>query len=260
MMQAWALVLADWQEALFNGFVVFLRVGALVAVLPVFGEQSVPQRVRLALALAFTMVVTPTIAPSIVIDPAIDPRTGALLLTEVAAGLFWGLLLRFFVIALQVAGAIAAQATSLSQIFGGTAGMEPQPAIGQVLYIAGLAIAASLHLHVMFARYIIQSYTLTPMGLLIDANDVNRLGLSVIAEIFALGFRLAAPFVIASLLYNLVLGVINRAMPQLMVSFVGAPAITAAGLLILTLSAPIALAVWADSLFTFMGNPTGPAR
>ncbi|MFC3118840.1 flagellar biosynthetic protein FliR [Jhaorihella thermophila] len=38
-----------------------------------------------------------------------------------------------------------------------------------------------------------------------------------------LPFSLSAPFVIASLLYNLTLGAINRAMPQLMVTLVGAP-------------------------------------
>ena len=46
------------------------------------------------------------------------------------------------------------------------------------------------------------------------------------AASFALALSLAAPFVIASLLYNVALGVINKAMPQLMVAFVGAPAIT----------------------------------
>ena len=53
-----------------------------------------------------------------------------------------------------------------------------------------------------------------------------------------LAFTLAAPFVLVSVLYNLTLGVINRAMPQLMVVFVGAPVITGLGLAVLFADGP----------------------
>ena len=58
-----------------------------------------------------------------------------------------------------------------------------------------------------------------------------------------------------SVLYNLALGAINKAMPQLMVAFVGAPVITAGGLLILCISSPLILTVWLDALDTFMAAP-----
>ena len=77
------------------------------------------------------------------------------------------------------------------------------------------------------------------MGLPVPAADVAAWGTARVAQAFALGFSLAAPFVIAGFAYNLALGAINRAMPQLMVAFIGAPAITAGGLLILMLAAPV---------------------
>ena len=49
-----ALILAQAQAALAVGLVVFLRVGGAMAVLPAFGEQAVPERLRLMLAVAFT--------------------------------------------------------------------------------------------------------------------------------------------------------------------------------------------------------------
>jgi flagellar biosynthesis protein FliR len=70
---------------------------------------------------------------------------------------------------------------------------------------------------------------------------------------------LAAPFLIASLLYNLALGVINKAMPQLMVAFVGAPAITWGGLVLLLVTTPFVLPVWFTAfqaaLLTPLGSP-----
>lgn len=245
------------QGWLWVGFVVFLRIGAMVSLLPAFGEQVIPARVRLALALAFTTVVLPVVAPQVGNGPADIAATISLLLPEVLAGLFFGLLLRFFIFALQIAGTIAAQSTSLSQIFGGSAGADPQAAIGHVLHTAALALAALMGLHTAFASYMIQSYDLVPAGLLTGADVVADLGLRAVSHVFALGFTLAAPFVIASLIYNVTIGIINRAMPQLMVSFIGAPAVTAGGLLLMLLCAPLMLDIWLRAFASVIMDPSG---
>jgi flagellar biosynthetic protein FliR len=143
----------------------------------------------------------------------------------------------------------------LAQIFGGSAGVDAQPAIGFVLVSAGLALAALLGLHVQVANYMMQSYEIVPPAVFIAPDVVLSLGLAEVTRAFSLGFQLSAPFLIASLIYNVTIGVINRAMPQLMVSFVGAPAITAGSILLLLLSAPILLALWAETFGTFMEAP-----
>lgn len=245
------------QAMLWTGFVVFLRVGGMMAVLPAFGDQAVPMRVRLVLAIMFTLIVAPAVGPGIGPVPASSLTVAAVLGKEVLAGLFFGVFLRFFIHALQIAGSIAAQSTSLSQIFGGTAGVDPQPAIGHLLVVAGTALAALMGLHVQAASYMIHSYDLVAYGAGMTGEAVISAGTAEVARAFSLGFRLAAPFLIASLVYNVVLGVINRAMPQLMVSFVGAPAITAGGLLILLLTAPILLGLWMTAFSGFMANPFG---
>lgn len=51
------------QSVALSALLVFLRVGAAMALLPAFGEQSIPQRLRLVLALAFSAVVLPAAAP-----------------------------------------------------------------------------------------------------------------------------------------------------------------------------------------------------
>ncbi len=74
-----------------------------------------------------------------------------------------------------------------------------------------------------------------PWGGGLASPDLARWGLAQVSRSFALAFSLAAPFVIAGLLYNVALGVINRAMPQLMVAMVGAPAITLGGIALFAL-------------------------
>jgi len=244
--------------AFLAAFAVFLRIGAAMALLPAFGERTVPVRVRLVVAFAFTLIATPAVAPAL---PDVGPADliGRLLLSETIIGLTLGAILRLFVIALQVAGAMAAQSISLAQIFGG-AGLDPQPTISHIMVVAGLALAVMLGLHVKIAAYLVYSYDLLPPGQLPVPGDLLDWGITRVARAFALAFGLAMPFVITSLLYNLTLGVINRAMPQLMVAFVGAPAITLGGLVLVALSLPFALQVWLSTMDAFFLDPTGAAR
>ncbi|UWQ01422.1 flagellar biosynthetic protein FliR [Aliiroseovarius crassostreae] len=244
------------QSALIVGFFVFLRVGAAMALLPAFGERSVPERVRLFLGFAFTLIVAP--ASALQVETALsDPmRASAMVFSEPIAGLVLGGAVRLFILALQIAGSMAAQSTSLAQIFGG-ANSDPQPAIGHVLLVSGLALAVMLGLHVRLAELFILSYDVMPAGQFIAGDILSQWALDLVARIFGLAFTLAAPFLIASLIYNVALGVINRAMPQLMVAFVGAPAITAGGLILLFVCAPLLLPLWVDALVAFLDRPFG---
>jgi flagellar biosynthesis protein FliR len=233
-----------------DAFAVFLRVGGLLAVLPAFGEQSVPVRVRLAIALAFTAVVLPAVA-----DALPDQRyPGALFLSEVAAGLILGLGLRLLIMALMMAGTLAAQSASVSQLFGGAA-PEPQPAFANLFVMAGLALAVMSGLHVRAAELLILSYDILPAGRPPLPGDVAQWGLGRVSHAFGLAFSLAAPFVLAALIYNLALGVINRAMPQMMVALVGAPALSLGALALLAITAPALMQAWMAALSVGLAQP-----
>lgn len=246
MMQA-ADVTQGW---LWVAALVFLRVGAAVFLMPGFGEQSVPQRVRLVVALALSAIVTPAAAPLLQDLPSI-PLAAAI---EVVAGLMLGIGMRLFILALQMAASIVAQTTSLSQMFGG-ATPEPQPAIGNLLTMAGIALALRAGLHVKAVSLLILSYTFLPAGHLPTPSDVADWGKGQVVQATVLSFSLAAPFVIASVIYNLALGVINRAMPQMPVSMVGAPVLTAGALVLMAMMVPLLLTVWMEGFDAFLGNP-----
>lgn len=238
--QAWV-----WAAAL-----VFARVSATVFLMPAFGDQAVPQRVRLILALALTAIVLPAVAGQLQTLPSF-PMAFA---EEVLAGLALGIGMRLFILALQMAGSIIAQTTSLSQLFGGTT-PEPQPAIGNLLTMASLALALRAGLHVKAAGLLIISYDFLPAGHFPVASDLASWGLHRVVQATALAVSLAAPFVIGSVIYNLALGVINRAMPQMPVSLVGAPMLTAGALVLMAVIVPIALAVGLQAFDAFLANP-----
>jgi len=258
-MEGLAALLEMTEVGLAGFLLVFVRVGAIAGLLPGFGEQAIPARVRLGLALAFTLVVWPMVAPGLVTPDPLRPFP-AMLVVEASIGLMLGIAIRLMVMVLQLAGSIAAQSTALAQIFGAGVAPDPMPAIGSLLMLAGVTLAVASGLHVKAALAMARSYEILPMGLPVPAEDVARWGTARVAQAFALGFSLAAPFVIMGFAYNVALGAINRAMPQLMVAFVGAPAITAAGLLILMLAAPVILHFWGLRLDRLIADPLAMPR
>lgn len=235
-------------------FLIFLRVGFSVLLLPILGEQFVPTRVRLGAAFVFSGLVYLVID----LDMTVYELTFYFIIrsiaTESISGLCLGMWFRFFIIAMQTAGTIAAQSTSLSQLMGNQ-GVEPLPAIGHLLSISCLALLLTSGFLSKLLLSFVSSYHFFEIFEFPSIGLISLASLRTVSKIFSLSFSLAAPFLVLSLLYNLTLGVINKAMPQLMVAFVGAPAITLGSIILLFLTAPIILQVWlveVDHFFTLI--------
>lgn len=240
------MTLADiGADAIWTAMILFARIGACVSLAPAFGEMTLPVRIRLGIALAYTVTLWTVvqIPPEQTLNQAIIA-----IIVEALNGLFWGILLRLLVIALETAGTIIGQSMSLSQLFGNTAGAEPLPVAGQILRVAGLALACALGLHVKLAAYLIATYQIAPAGDLISADNMMQAGLEAISSTFALAFSLAAPFVIGAFLYNLTIGFMNRAMPQFILTIVGAPVSMLGGIFLLIIMAPLVLGLWIEAL------------
>ncbi|MCV6823080.1 MULTISPECIES: flagellar biosynthetic protein FliR [Halocynthiibacter] len=246
-----SILLAQNQAIVTSFFLTFLRVGATMALLPAFGEQAIPMRIRLGLSLAFTVPVYSILFAE---HQAFAEIGIVEVAVEIVAGLSLGIILRSFVFALQMIGAIVAQSISLSQMFG-TASSEPQPAIGHLLFWGGLSVALANGFHLLVIEAFILSYTVLPIGQLPSGENLTNLGVSHIARAFSLAFVLSSPFLAASLLYNVAIGVINRAMPQLMVAMVGAPAITLGGIVLLLLISPAIISLWWAAFSETLFNP-----
>jgi flagellar biosynthetic protein FliR len=254
---------AAGETPIYAAVLVFARVGGAAFLIPGFGNQMIPQRVRLVAALALTAIVWPAAYPAVIAAPGLAGANELsflrLLGAEATMGVILGIGARLIIMALQLAGSIAAQSTSIAQIFGAGVTPDPMPAIGNVLVVAALALAFSQGLHVKVAISLVRSYEVAPAGVWPDPSMLAEWGIARASGAFSLAFSLAAPFVAAAFAYNVALGAINRAMPQLMVAFVGAPAITAGALLLLVVAGPPMLKHWSGKLDAVLADPLGPS-
>ena len=231
---------------------VFARIGAVALFLPAFGDRQVPARVRLFVAIGFTLIVAPALGRRAASLPDV-PLVQALA-AEAVAGLFLGFALRSLVWALQIAGAMAAQTTSLAQMAGGAADPS-EPALARFLTFSGLTLAALAGLHVRVAELLILSYRVLPLGQFPGAPDMMQWSFARMGTVFTLALSLAAPFLVAGLLYNIVLAALNRALPKLAVTFIGAPLLTFVSIALLAVAGPEILRSWLARFLASLSNP-----
>jgi len=225
----------------------FARISAAVFLLPAFGEQAVPARVKLVAALCLTSLFISSI-PNLEAYRTIGTSFPLLLYVEAINGLIIGFFLRSLIFILQTCGTIAAQSASLAQSFGAGVGIDPQPAFSTLFVVGGLALLSLSNWHVSIIYFLRATLSVFSFGNWPNAAIVSEWGIYYVADAFLMGFSLATPFVAVSLIYNLGIGFINKAMPQLMVAMVGAPAASFLGLTMLAISSPVILAFWENTI------------
>ncbi len=163
---------------------------------------------------------------------------------EIFFGTVIGFSIRFGLFTLQIAGTIIAQASSIAQILGGSVSNDAQSTISNILTISGVTLLMISGFLDTFVLFLVQSYDWFPLNSAIDGALILDIIVNLMVSSYALAFQLALPFLALSLFYNITLGAINRAMPQLLVSFVGAPAIIAASIALLLIAIEPILSEW----------------
>ena len=130
--------------------------------------------------------------------------------------------------------------------------------VSSLLMMAGLTLALTMGLHIEAVRLFLWSFEQFPLGRAADMENLAWWATQKSMAAFGFALSLSLPFVLLNFLYNLMLGLINRAMPQLMVSFVGLPAITGVGLMLLAIAVGTVLTVWVMNFDGLMADyPAG---
>jgi flagellar biosynthetic protein FliR len=242
----------------FHALLVFARVGAAMMLLPGLGETEIPAGIRLAIALALAALLLPLLSPGLPPVPEQPAELLRLVLLETLAGLWLGGLARLVLLALAMAGQVAALMLGLSSV------LVQDPALGQggtalsrLFGLLAALLVLSSGLYAVPLSALAGSYAVLPAGDPLPAGLAAESLAAVGAESLSLALRLAAPFVLAAVLFNLALGLLARLAPQVQVYFVAVPAQILGGLALLGLVAAPLLAAFAAALAEAFGRLPG---
>ena len=208
----------------------------MVMLIPGLGEQNLPSRVRLTMALVLTAILLPAHQQAYHVDLKELGPVILLLLQEIVIGAVLGLTARLAISALQIAGTVVAQQLG----FGFVTAVDPTQnqqgvLVGNFLTVLGIALIFATDLHYLVIAALNDSYNIFKPGEMPLTGDVAKHITQIVATAFRIGIQLAAPFLVFGLLFNLGLGVLSRLMPQMQVFFIGLPLAILLGLLLLLL-------------------------
>lgn len=226
-----------------NAFIVSLlwpatRILGLIAVAPVFGSRSIPNRAKLGLGLLLSMIVAPVIPPM----PAIEPMsmTGVLILAQqFVIGLSMGFAMRIVFAAVEMAGEII----GLTMGLGFATFFDPQSqgrssVVSQFLGLLMIMLFLAADIHLMLLAVLVESFTTMPVTAA-PMGGASAYKLVIWGgQIFSAGTQLALPIIAALLITNVALGILTRAAPQLNLFAIGFPLTLGVGFIVLTLSLP----------------------
>jgi flagellar biosynthetic protein FliR len=213
---------------------VFARIGAMVMLLPGFGEVNIPVRVRLGIALMLTLIMLPLHRAAYHVDLTAMAPLLVTLVHEIIIGVVLGATARMTLAALQVAGSVIAQQLGLGFVTSIDPTQGQQGALlGNFLTLLGLTLLFATDMHHLIIAALNDSYTIFAPGALLPSGDVASLATRAFATAFKIGIQLSAPFIVFGIVFNLGLGVLARLMPQMQVYFVGVPLSILGGFLIL---------------------------
>lgn len=203
---------------------VFARVGAMVMLMPGFGESNIPVRIKLAIALLLTLIILPLQRSAYQVDLTSMSALGVLMVHEIVIGIVLGATARVTLSALAVAGSVIAQQLGL----GFVTAVDPTQGqqgvlIGNFLSILGMTLLFATDSHHLVIAALNESYRIFSPGEVMPSGDVAALATRAFATAFKIGMQLSAPFLVFGLVFNIGLGVLARLMPAMQVYFVGVP-------------------------------------
>lgn len=247
-------------DQIWAGGLIFARVGAILMLLPGFGESYVPPRVRLSLALVLSLALWPIVGGALPALPATLGATVGWIIREVLTGLAIGAILRSFMTALTTAGEVVSMQTTLG--FSQTANpMQAQPGttLSAFLMLLGVTLVFASNTHHLFIGGIVGSYEAIAPAKPLIVGDFTRMAIRTLSQSFMLGVQLAAPVLVFALIFNLASGLVARVMPSFQVYFAAAPLSVILGLSVFALSLGVVGTVFIDRYRSVAAFFTGGA-
>jgi flagellar biosynthetic protein FliR len=244
-----AELLADLPGWSFAFVLVLARVSAAIMLLPGIGEAAPPPMVRIGLALGITLLLLPGIAPSVPAVPEAGILAASMLASEVVTGLWFGWLARLFALALPMSAQFIAYLLGLSSVLQPDAELGPQStALAKLFELGAPLLILVSGLYALPLSALAGLYQLIPPGSWLPAADGSAMALQSVGRTFALALRLASPFVLVAVVWNVAIGLMARLVPRMQIYFVAMPGQILGGLLLLAgLSGAIA-AAWQDAV------------
>jgi flagellar biosynthetic protein FliR len=216
-------------------FLIGVRVSGVMWFAPFFGSVSIPPRIKVVLALAITAALYPVYSSRV---PAISPSEWPVTIArEAIVGLATGLTTNLVFEAAQVAGQILSIQVGYSLVNLLDPNTQVDSTVMAVFHqTLAMIIFLALDVHHWMLRAVAHSFDYLPVG----TATLNPLLVKALlhqgAVILEVSLQIAAPVLAATLLIDLVLGLLGKSSPQMPLMLLGPAIKSMLGVLLLQMT------------------------
>lgn len=236
---------------LVNATMILVRAGIILYMLPFFGDQNVPNQVRVLLGVALAFFSYQFVSPEIKLAEVPEIfETILLVVKELIFGLAIG-----FAAKMVFEGIVMAASFVGYQMGFGTANLllpasDIQGNSFTSLHrIIVLLFFLSLNLHHIFIAGLVRSFSVLPLGQFVFHDGFMEHLLTLTSEIFVIAIKLAGPVLVALFFAMITMGLVARSVPQVNVFTMSFPVSFYVGLLTYLATMPY-LADWMRGFYS----------
>jgi flagellar biosynthetic protein FliR len=222
---------------------IFSRIIAFFMAFPLISSSIIPHNVKVLLVVSFAYFTMLNFNIKLEIKEYDLLIFLTLILKEVFIGFSLGIIVNIFI------GAFSYAAEIISYLMGLTVLNMFNPAFGQTSVLSGYFLFLFYLLFFISGAYqifigaLFKSFEVIPLSSFNINNGVFEFIIKKSSDIFLLSFQMAFPFILVLLVFNIVLALINRLIPQINVFIVGLPAQIFIGFVILIFASSLIISV-----------------
>lgn len=223
-----------WKDTLSFLFI-FVRIGIIFALIPLFNAEIVPRRITAIIAIFLSLVILPIVPAPLIDAQNMNVLTLIVLMVhELLVGLCLGLAVNVIFAGVQIAGELIGfqMGFSIVNVVDPMTGVDA-PITANVLYILAFLLFLSFGGDHMLIKALVESFSIIPIKAGLPHQGFLMAVISYMAEAFVIGVKVAAPVIGVLLLVNVAFAVMSRAIPQMNVFIMAFPVTIAIGLIFL---------------------------
>ncbi|WP_099205305.1 flagellar biosynthetic protein FliR [Scatolibacter rhodanostii] len=202
-------------ESLSTYILVFCRMGGMIFFNPLLSRKNIPSQVKTALVMGITLLITPSLsatAPSEFTDFVFIWT----MIKELFVGFAFGTVFQFFYYMLFAAGDIVDMGFGLSMAKAFDPGANIQVSMsGNIFQILFIMYFFVNNCHLILIKLMVSSYDLVNLGAVTFGSSVGSFMMTLFSSVFTLSIQLALPFIAASFILEISMGLLMKLIPQI---------------------------------------------
>ena len=215
---------------------VLIRITSFVIGAPIFGYQTIPMKIRLAIGMVLSLAAIQTV-PVIELNYVGILGFSVLVLKEMIVGLTIGFMCNMCTYIVSFAGQLMDMELSRASTFDPLTNIQISISGNLYVYLVMLMMLIS-NMHYKILQAILDTFTYFNVGQAVFDGNLQETTVEFIVNFFLVGFRIVLPVFACMLVINVVLGVLSRAIPQMNMFVVGIQIKVLVGIVILLIIVP----------------------